>query len=77
VQLVTRARWSVAREVVLGLTHDLLARDDRYWGLIGHGARLPFSEAARRALAAEAPAPGPWGTVERLLRWRAEHRAHA
>jgi uncharacterized protein YbjT (DUF2867 family) len=77
VHLVTRARWSVAREVVLGLTHDLLARDDSYWGLIGHGARLPFAEAARRALAAEAPASGPWGAFERLLRWRADHRAHA
>jgi uncharacterized protein YbjT (DUF2867 family) len=77
VQLVTRAKWSVAREVVVGLTHDLLARDASYWRLIGHGARLPFAEAARRALAAEAPAPGPWGAFERLLRWRADHRAHA
>ena len=38
---------------MLGLTHDLLAADDRYWQLIGHARRLPFQEAARRALAEE------------------------
>lgn len=53
VRLVTRADWAVARELVLGLTHDLLARDERYWGEIGHQRRLGFEEAARRALAEE------------------------
>ena len=53
VRLVTRANWSVARELVFGLAHDLLARDDRYWRLIGHEPRLTFREAARRALAEE------------------------
>jgi uncharacterized protein YbjT (DUF2867 family) len=77
VRFVTRARWSVAREVVVGLTHDLLARDDAYWHLIGHGDRLTFAEAARRALAAEAPASGPWGVVERLLRRRSHRLARA
>ena len=51
VRLVTRANWSVARELVLGLAHDLLAQDARYWGLIGHEQLLTFREAARRALA--------------------------
>jgi hypothetical protein len=50
VRLVTRANWSVARELVLGLAHDLLAQDARYWGLIGHEPLLTFREAARRAL---------------------------
>lgn len=68
VRLVTRADWSVAREVVVGLTHDLLARDDRFWSQIGHIHRLSFGEAASRALAAEAPARGVWGFVERLLK---------
>jgi uncharacterized protein YbjT (DUF2867 family) len=77
VRFVTRARWSVAREVVVGLTHDLLARDDAYWRLIGHGARLSFSEAARRALAAEDAAPGPWGVVERMLQRRGHRVARA
>jgi len=53
VRLVTRANWSVARELVLGLAHDLLAQDARYWRLIDHEPRLTFREAARRALAEE------------------------
>ncbi len=69
VRFVTRARWSVAREVVVGLTHDLLARDDRFWSLIGHPHRLHFAEAAQVALAAEAaenPRSGAWAAVERV-----------
>jgi uncharacterized protein YbjT (DUF2867 family) len=76
VRFVTRARWSVAREVVVGLTHDLLARDDHFWGRIGHAGRLSFAEAAHRALAVEGPAPGVWGAVERFIK-RREHQAHA
>jgi uncharacterized protein YbjT (DUF2867 family) len=71
VRFVTRAPWSVAREVVMGLTHDLLAHDDRFWTLIGHERRLPFAEAGRRALAAESaqhPMTGPWAAVERARR---------
>src|SRR6476469_3447951 len=45
VRFVTRAKWSVAREVVVGLTDDLLARDDRFWRLIDHPHRPPFTEA--------------------------------
>jgi uncharacterized protein YbjT (DUF2867 family) len=73
VHLVTRADWSVAREVVLGLGCDLLARDDRFWQLIHHARRQTFEEAAREALAEEQAAPGAWGKIER---WRFEH-AHA
>jgi hypothetical protein len=68
---VTRAQWSVAREVVVGLTQDLLARDDAFWRAIGHTTLISLPEAARRALAAEhdeVPAPGAWGLVERLRR---------
>jgi uncharacterized protein YbjT (DUF2867 family) len=68
-RLVTRAEWSVAREVVLGLTEDLLASDDRFWDVIEHPVLLTFDEAARRALAAEGrerPIRGPWATVERM-----------
>ncbi len=50
VRLVTRADWPVARELVLGLTHDLLARSDEYWQLIGHLPLLTFDQAAREAL---------------------------
>jgi uncharacterized protein YbjT (DUF2867 family) len=71
VRFVTRARWSVAREVVVGLTHDLLAHDEGFWSLIGHERRLSFAEAARLALAAESaatPMTGPWAAVERARR---------
>ncbi|MFL5305561.1 MAG: NAD(P)H-binding protein [Polyangia bacterium] len=76
VRFVTRAQWAVAREVVVGLTHDLLARDDLFWRRIGHPRRLSFAEAACRALAAEGPTPGTWGAIERLLK-RRRPRAHA
>lgn len=69
VRFVTRADWSVAREVVVGLRQDLLSGDLTFWERIGHEARLPFDEAAARALRQEAleDAPtGPWRVVERL-----------
>jgi uncharacterized protein YbjT (DUF2867 family) len=50
IRLVTRADWAVTRELVLGLTHDLLARSDEYWQLIGHPPLLTFDVATRRAL---------------------------
>ncbi|MBK8010287.1 MAG: NAD(P)H-binding protein [Deltaproteobacteria bacterium] len=77
VRFVTRAKWSVAREVVVGLTEDLLARDDRFWQLIDHTNCLPFAEAASLALQAErgdgGHVPGPWGAVERLR----SHEGHS
>ena len=54
VRLVTRANWAVARELVLGLEHDLLARDDSYWRRIGLRERLSFDAATRLALADDA-----------------------
>jgi len=69
VRFVTRARWSVAREVVVGLTEDLLAHSDRFWRLIDHPHRLRFSEAARLALNVEhheGPVRGVWGAIERM-----------
>ena len=68
VRFVTRAQWSVAREVVVGLTEDLLARDDHFWELIGHPHRSSFAEAAKRALDAERGddrVQGAWGAIER------------
>jgi len=70
VRFVTRAEWSVAREVVVGLKTDLLAHDARFWGLIGHAPLLTFDQAARLAIQEErrsGPVPGAWGVIERLL----------
>ena len=69
VRFVTRAQWSVAREVVVGLTEDLLAQNDGFWALVGRPDRLTFTEAATRALKAErghGPPPGVWGAIERI-----------
>jgi uncharacterized protein YbjT (DUF2867 family) len=69
VRLITRAEWAVAREIVIGLTEDLLAEDERFWHLIGHPQRLHFAKAAQLALEAErsdGPVRGAWGAIERV-----------
>lgn len=52
-KLMTRADYTIARELVLGLTEDLLPKSERFWRLIDHRELLSFDEAARRALANE------------------------
>lgn len=78
VRFVTRAEWSIAREVVLGLSEDLLAEEDRFWPLAGHANLTGFDEAARRAMEVERSAgeiPGAWGSLERWqARWRTRRR---
>jgi uncharacterized protein YbjT (DUF2867 family) len=58
IRLVTRADFRLARELVEGLTSDLIATRPGYWSAAGLPAPMAFEEAARRALAAEA------GTLE-------------
>jgi uncharacterized protein YbjT (DUF2867 family) len=52
-RLVSDADFRIVRELVNGLAHDLLPRDDAWWTLTRHGPRIPFADAARRALAAD------------------------
>ena len=52
-KLVTRADFSLARELVLGFKGDLLPKDARYWTEIGYAPKWTFEAAARKALAAE------------------------
>ncbi len=52
-KLVTRTDYRLARELVLGLTGDLLPHDERYFELTGHRPRVSFEQAARAALDAE------------------------
>jgi len=69
VRFVTRAEWAVAREIVVGLKTDLIARDDRFWSLIEHGERQNFDCAARTALEDERRGSRPrgfWGWIERV-----------
>lgn len=54
IRLVTRADFGLARELVEGLTSDLLATRPGYWAAAGLPAPIALEEAARRALAAEA-----------------------
>jgi uncharacterized protein YbjT (DUF2867 family) len=73
IRFVTRADWSVAKELVGGLAHDLIARDARYWQLIGHAQLIDFARAAALAIADEARAGGVhgrWQKVEHLRRLR-------
>lgn len=50
IDLVTRADFEVARELVLGLTSDLVARDEGIWAKMPGYQRMSFDEAARQAL---------------------------
>ncbi len=54
IRLVTRADHAVARELVEGLTSDLLAARPGYWAAAGLPPPRSLEEAARLALAAEA-----------------------
>ena len=52
-RLVTGANYHVARELIEGLSSDLLADGRGFWNLAPDHALLSFDEAARRALAAD------------------------
>jgi hypothetical protein len=54
IRLVTRADYKLARELVEGLTSDLLATRPGYWTAAGLPPPMALEEAARRALAEEA-----------------------
>jgi len=77
VRFVTRADWAVAREIVVGLTDDMLAGDRRFWALTRHEDLVPFDDAVREALRVELKGPpitGFWGSVETALARRANRR---
>jgi uncharacterized protein YbjT (DUF2867 family) len=52
-KLVTRADFSLARELVLGFTGDLLPVDARYWSEVRYEPVWTFEAAARKALGDE------------------------
>lgn len=52
-RLVTRTNYAVARELVLGLSSDLLPADERFWRLTSDAPLTSFDAAARAALAEE------------------------
>ncbi|MBK7862857.1 MAG: NAD(P)H-binding protein [Archangiaceae bacterium] len=52
--LVTRADLGIARELVEGLTSDLVSREPSFWPVMGGHRPLPFDDAARAAFKEEA-----------------------
>jgi hypothetical protein len=70
-KLVTRADYALARELVFGLTEDLLPEADDYWRLIDKRPTTSFEAAARAALDAErdgGPRRGLGSLEEALVR---------
>jgi uncharacterized protein YbjT (DUF2867 family) len=65
-KLVTRTDFSLARELVLGFTDDLLPHDARYWKEIGYEFQWTFDQAARAALEQEVMERNVSGVVGKL-----------
>ncbi len=66
-RLISGADYALARELVLGLTDDLLPQRS-FWDVTGHPPQIHFQDAAAAALA-EAPPMSPAARViERLVR---------
>ncbi len=65
-RLVTRTDYQIARELVMGLTGDLVPRDARYWEITAHGPLCTFDEAAREAIVRERRTPGALGAAAAL-----------
>ncbi len=65
-KLVTRADFALARELVFGLTDDLLPSDRRFWELTRRDRLLSFDAAARHALEEERRRPRPTGRLAGL-----------
>ena len=65
-KLVTRADFSLARELVLGFEADLLPHDDRYWAEIDFTPKWSFEAAARHALEGEALDMSPRGVAGKI-----------
>jgi hypothetical protein len=74
ISLVTRADPFISRQLVEGLRHDLVAPDRGFWRLFPDYQRMPFDEAARRELRAEAEA---LSLRSRLTEWVIHKLAHA
>jgi uncharacterized protein YbjT (DUF2867 family) len=73
-KLVSGADYAIGRELVLGLTEDLLPQRS-FWDLIGHPPRWTFREAAASALACEPPGSAIARWVERVVRRIGPHVA--
>lgn len=66
-KLISGADYAVGRELVLGLTDDLLPQRS-FWDVVEEPPRRNFRAAAAEALATETPPAGLAAAVERLVR---------
>jgi uncharacterized protein YbjT (DUF2867 family) len=76
-KLVTQASYPLARELVMGLTEDLLPQDEGFWRLTGDRPTCSLDDAAREALATEGAVPGVLGALEESLVRRLGPRSRA
>ena len=68
-KLVSGADYTIARELVVGLSSDLVAAEAIFWDRLPHHTLMSFDDAARRALAEE-PNVNPFvGALERVARF--------
>lgn len=67
-KLVSGANYDVARELVQGLTEDLLPTCPLYWDRMPDHELIPFDEAAARALEHEEPLPISTRWLETTIR---------
>ena len=65
-KLVTRTDFTLARELVLGFTDDLLPQDARYWKEIDYEPKWTFDAAARAALEHEVTDRGVRGVAGKV-----------
>jgi uncharacterized protein YbjT (DUF2867 family) len=66
-KFVTGADYHVARELVDGLSSDLLASGRGFWELLPDHHLVPFDTAARRAMARDEGSPGSTHVLERVV----------
>jgi uncharacterized protein YbjT (DUF2867 family) len=71
-KLVSGADYSVARELVLGLTDDLLPQRS-FWDVANMKPRWSFHAAAAHALMTEAPPRGLARAIEKIVRRASPH----
>jgi uncharacterized protein YbjT (DUF2867 family) len=73
-RIVSGAEYAVARELVLGLTQDLLPQRS-FWDVTGHPPRVPFRMAAANTLQSETTSSGFMRAFERVVRILGPHSA--
>ncbi|MCB9699102.1 MAG: hypothetical protein H6738_20135 [Alphaproteobacteria bacterium] len=68
IRFVSGADYEIARQLVDGLSSDLLATGEGFWSVAPTIERTPFDDAARAALQAEDRGAGGWSarTWERI-----------